>query len=371
MKRKLSIYLLVVLCFCLLTGCWDEKMLKDTRFILTVSFDKDKEGHISGTYSTPNSNNYPTSSIITTVKGKTINNVTEKVNRKVAETLDISKLNVVFFGEKIAKEDGLYPYLDVFIRRPNNPINPYLVITEGKADRYLKDPIPNEGIPSTYYRGIIETEIDKGVYTNLNVFQSSRLYEDSRTDLVAPYMKKSKSDNTPMVGGLALFDNDKFSGVTLNPNESVLFNLLDDQKAKVNPHMFVKLRDDENPAIENYTSFSIMKNKSKIDLAVKNGKVNGTIQLKLGVEVFEYPMGNARKHEKWLDKKFSEILTDDANKVIKKLQKANCDGLSIGLKLHSYHYGDYKKLKWKEEDYKKADIKAEVKVEVLRHGLVN
>ena len=370
MKRKLSVYLLTVACLCLLTGCWDEKMLKDTRFILTTSFDKDKEGHISGTYSTPNSNNYPSSSIITTVKGNTVNQVTEKVNQKVAETLEISKLNVVFFGEKLAKEDGLYPYLDVFIRRPSNPINPYLVITEGKADRYLKDPIPNEGIPSTYYLDLIETEIDKGVYTNVNIFKSSRLFKDSRSDIVAPYMKKSKSDNTPMVGGLALFDEDKFSGVTLNPNESVLFNLLDDQKAKVNPHMFVKVRDDEDPPIEDYVSFSVMKNKRKMKLGVKNGKVKGTIHLKLGVEVFEYPIGNARKHEKWLDEKFSEILTKDANKVIKKLQKANCDGLSIGLQLHSFHYGDYKKMKWKEEDYKKADIKVDVEVEVLKHGLV-
>ncbi len=370
MKRRLHFNTIIVVCTFLLTGCWDEKMLKDTRFILTVSYDKDKDGYISGTYSTPNSNNYPNSSIVTTVKGKTVNNVSEKVNRKVAETLDVSKVNIVFLAEKLVKEDGLYPYLDVFIRRPNNPINPYLVITEGKADGYVKDPIPNEGIPSIYYRGLIESEIDKGLYTNMNIFQASRIFDDSRADIVVPYMKKSKSDNTPVVGGLALFDTDKFSGEILNPNESILFNLLAGNKAKINPLMYKKLWDDQDPTIEDYASFSVLRNKKKMKLDVKNGKVKGTIHMKLAIEVIEYPIGDVVDQEKKIEEKLSKVLTKDANEVIKKLQKANCDGLSIGLRLHSFHYNEYKKMKWKETDYKNADIKANVEVEILKHGLV-
>ena len=65
MKHKISRILVTITCLILLSGCWDEKLIKETRFILSAAYDKNDNDKIIGTYSTPNDAVYPQSSIIT------------------------------------------------------------------------------------------------------------------------------------------------------------------------------------------------------------------------------------------------------------------------------------------------------------------
>ncbi|WP_019242213.1 MULTISPECIES: Ger(x)C family spore germination protein [Bacillus] len=370
MKHKISRILVTITCLILLSGCWDEKLIKETRFILSAAYDKNDNDKIIGTYSTPNDAVYPQSSIITTVKGDTVREITLRINDKVAETLDTSKLKVVFFGEKLAKEDGLYPYLDIFIREPNNPINPYLVIVKGDAKSYFSNPIPNESEPSEYFRELLLAHVDKGVLPNVNLLKGSRIFENRGFDILVPYITTSP-DKTPKIDGLAIMDEDKFTGETLSMQESILFNSLKRSIVKYQPNLVIKLRDNEQPKIEGYITINLLESKRKTKVNIKNGKATADIKLNIKVEVIESPKMNVKKNREFITNKMEKQLTKEVNTIIKKLQKANCDGLAIGQQLHSFHNEEYEKLNWKDEAYKNADIKAKVKIEIVKHGLVD
>lgn len=369
MKHKAKPILITITCFLLLSGCWDEKLIKDTRFILATAFDK-REGKLTGTYTTPNPLNYPNSSIVTTVEGNTVREISLVINDKVAETLDTSKIKVVLFGEKLAKKDGIYPYLDIYIREPNNPINPYIVVVDGEASTYMTDPIPNESNPSEYFREVIKSHVDRGLFTHVNILKGSRIFRNSGFDILIPYFKKSQ-DKTPIIAGLAIFNKDKFTGKTLSPPDSVLFNLLNNSDSKMQPNIIVKIRSDKNPEIDDYLSVSILKSKRKLDVDIKDGKAIGKIDLQLKIAVVESPTLNVKKHRQLLTKAINKQLTKNANKLIKTLQEANSDGLAIGQHLHSFQNKEFEKLDWKGEAYKNSDIKAKVEVEIEKHGLID
>ena len=370
MTRKLQFLFIVISCLFLLSGCWDQRLLKDSRFILAIGIDKAKEGKVVGVYEASNAQVYPQSAIITEVEGVNGRDTTLAVNNKVSERLDVSKLKVFFIGEKLAKEEGIYPYLDILLREPNNPINTFLIINKGKTSDYLKNPIPDEAIPSDYYQKLIQKEVNAGILTNMNTIKSSRLYKDTHYDLLLPYMNQS-SDQTPVVDGLAMFDKDKFTGKTLSPRESVIFNLLDNKKNQQQPNLVVKVRDDEEPNIENYVSLLVTKAKRKIKITRVEGQVAAKFSLHLDIAIIESPKFEVQKHEAQLTKTIEKELTKQANKVIQKLQKANSDGLGIAQQLHSFHYKEFKKLDWKGDAYKKADITATVKVTIKEHGLID
>ncbi|MFS0782209.1 Ger(x)C family spore germination protein [Bacillus sp. 1P06AnD] len=366
--KKISCMLLIILLITM-SGCWDQKLIKDTSFALSVGFDK-KDGKLIGTYGTPATPIYPKSGIITTVEGHTIRDLSLTVNDKVVETMDTSKIKVVMFGEKIAKEDGIFPYLDIFVRAPYNPVNPFLSVVEGEAKSYISDSIPNERIPGDYFEEVIKSHVSDGLVPHVNILKASSIYRDKRFDVLVPYFTKSK-DKTPILTGLAIMNGDKYSGKHLNATESVLFNLMNKTRSKYQPNIIVKTVNKKKPEIDNYVSITVLKSKRNMDIHIKNGKVAGKIKLHLDVEVIESPTFNVEKKDQFLTKRINKELTKKANKIIKTLQKADSDGLGVAQHLHSFENDHFKRLKWKNGAYKDADIKAEVDVSIKKHGLID
>jgi spore germination protein len=75
------------------------------------------------------------------------------------------------------------------------------------------------------------------------------------------------------------------------------------------------------------------------------------------------------KVQEELEKIFATDLTSISNKVIKKLQEANCDPIGIGDMIRAKYYDYWKSIDWK-EIYKEADITANVEVEVGNVGII-
>ncbi|WP_408006110.1 Ger(x)C family spore germination C-terminal domain-containing protein [Pseudalkalibacillus sp. A8] len=71
-----------------------------------------------------------------------------------------------------------------------------------------------------------------------------------------------------------------------------------------------------------------------------------------------------------MNKEISEMMTKKAEKVIEKIQAANCDYFGIGRKLASYYPEAWNKMNW-EEDYKEIKIIPEIEVEVVDTGLLD
>ena len=370
MKRKIHYVLVLILTMGLMTGCWDQKLLKDTRFILAITLDKEEDGKITGTYSSPNAKSYPKSTILTTVEGHTIRDLTLGVADKVSETLDTSRLRMIFFSEKIAKEDGIFPYLDISLRDPNNPLQALLAITKGDAKDYLIDPIPGEGIPSEYYKYLLESGHDRAILPKVNVLLGSRIFHNEGNDMLLPYLSKSK-DKTPKIEGLALFNGGTFTGEILNQSESILYNIMNGAEINAQPELIEKIFYDNEPNIENYVSLNISDADKKMDIEIKEGKVTGNIIVHLDAEIIESPKKSVVKNRKEMSMKLERKLNEHGNEVIRKLQEANCDGLSFGRYLMAFQNKDFKKLNWKDGAFKEADVTVKFTIRIAEHGLIS
>ena len=105
----------------------------------------------------------------------------------------------------------------------------------------------------------------------------------------------------------------------------------------------------------------------------KKGNVYAHLKLKLQV-IIEAPRDNlyrrgAIEKRKKLNTELSKQLTKEAQKITKKLQKANCDAFGIGRHLIAYHPDLWKKKNWN-EDYAKVKFKPEVEVNILYSGVL-
>lgn len=369
MKRNQLCLLLILIQIFFLTGCWDQKLLRDTRFILAIGLDKGSNGEISGIYSTPNANNYPNSTILTTVQSHTVRNLTLDVADKTSENLDTTRVELIFFGDKLAKDDGIFPYLDISLRDPNNPLNPFLAVTKGDAKDYFINPIPNEKIISEYYYDLIKGAKKRMIFTEMNVLIGSSIFHNEGKDILVPYLSQSP-DKTPKVEGLALFNGGVFTGETLKETESILFNIMNNASVKNKPSLTLKIDSDKEPNIENFVSINVLKAKRDLDLQVENGHVSGYIEVKLNVEVVESPLYQKGQSNEYIEKQLEKKLTTKGNDIIQKLQNANCDGLSIGRQLIAYHNDEFKRMNWKEVGYQEADLQVKFNVTVSSHGII-
>ncbi|WP_373370428.1 Ger(x)C family spore germination C-terminal domain-containing protein [Alkalicoccobacillus plakortidis] len=103
-----------------------------------------------------------------------------------------------------------------------------------------------------------------------------------------------------------------------------------------------------------------------------DGDFEVNIELVLKIDANEYPGYHLyiRDTVKKLNTDLSQQLTREANDVLDKIKEANCDYLAIGRRVQAHHYSDWRNMEWKEM-YPNIQMKANVKVEIITHGIIN
>jgi spore germination protein KC len=352
----------------LLTGCWDQNLLKETTLVKSLGFDQANEDQITVTGI---SRNLPGAAdegiqIFSTV-GFTPRQARLNLERKVSERIDVTSLKTLLIGEELARKP-IYPLLDVFYRDPRNALHAKLAVVEGRAQDLLMKRYPDKPNVIDYVLEMITSAERTTVIPQTNIQFVCPIMFDPGQDFLLPYLKHGETEIE--LQGLAMFNGQQFTG-TLNAFESTMFLLLHDQKATKAP-MSVKIFDQENE-IENYVTIDIKKLKRKLRVQPeKKSKVKVEIELFLKVEIDEYPPDHVlgSKHISEFAKRVSQALTKDAERVMRKMQEANCDGLGIGRRLIAFHSDYWNQLTWKDV-YPTIDIAPKVHVEILQSGIIH
>lgn len=97
-----------------------------------------------------------------------------------------------------------------------------------------------------------------------------------------------------------------------------------------------------------------------------------SLEYEFTTSVLEYPKDNLNtdKNIEILNKRLSEILTKEAEKVVAVLQEANSDVLSLGRKYRVKHYDEYMKMNWVTE-YPNVKIIPKIKVNITQTGIIS
>lgn len=360
----------VLLCF-FLTGCWDQHLMKNAVLIQALSFDLHDDNKFLLGVSIPiieETSGGPQSLVKSErffATGHTPRDCRLKIDREISGILDSSKNKLILFGERMAAA-GIYQSLDVIWRDPRNSLGATLGVVEGNAVDLLGLKPKHETNVSEYIQDALTSAKENSIIPDQTIQTLASEMLDPGEDIVLPYLKMNKKKSAVVIG-LALMNEKKLAG-NLSPQDSTLLLLLNNKKGKY-ARFSRKVNHDEKQVLNNYISFNVASMKRNLSIQVKNGKVSVSLTLHVKVNVDEYPKGDVPKEIDRLNKILSKELTNDANKVITKLQKANCDFFGIGRRLIAFHPETWE-LQDKMNYFNKINFHTNVKAEIIKHGIV-
>lgn len=368
MKGKQPI--LVVLCL-LLTGCWDQHLMKNAVLVQILSFDLTPNEELLLGVSIPiieEASGGPQASVKSetfSASGHTPRDSRLKIDREISGVLDSSKNKLILFGERMAGT-GIYSSIDVIWRDPRNSLGATLGVVEGEAIDLLGIKPKHETNVSEYIQDALTSAEENSIIPKQTIQTLASEMLDPGEDIVLPYLKMNKKKSAVVVG-LALMNEKKYSG-NLPSQESSLLLLMKNKKGQ-DARFTKRVNKEEQQDLKNYISFNVSNMKRKLKVHVKNGEVSVQLNLHLKINAEEYPKGDVPKDIKRLNKVLSKELTKDAKQVITKLQQANCDAFGIGRRLIAFHPKTWEMLD-KKEYFKNIKFKTNVKVEVIKQGIV-
>ncbi|MED3476521.1 Ger(x)C family spore germination protein [Bacillus thuringiensis] len=366
-------FLISIICLSLLTGCWDQNLLKDVRLVMSAGFDLTSDGKFLNTITIPLINSgeggiQVTESQVVSAKGDTPRDVRNVLNNKISEQFDTSKLMVLLLGEEYAKQD-IYPGLDIFYRDPKSSLIGNILVVKGRANDLLNAKLKEKKSMSEFLSDSIRSAQAATIIPQKTRPLISDML-DPGADFVLPLIERK--ENEVKIKGLAMFNEHKYTGYDLTVKESTLYLLMAEQKSK-SAWIKFKVHENKEPEMKNFILINVLKSKRNLKVNVQNlDDISVDLLLDLKVEIMEYPEDrlDSEKKNKDLNKKLSGLLTKKANDIIKKMQKANSDSLAIGRHLIAYHHDTWEKINW-EEEYPNVNFKAKVNVEISKHGIFN
>jgi spore germination protein KC len=372
-RRIAKIAIISITCMTLLTGCWDQYLLKDVKLVMSSGFDLTSDGKILNTVTIPLFSSgpggmEPTESQVVTEKGDTPRDTRNRINQKIADQFDASKLMVVLLGEEFARQD-IYPVFDVLLRNPKSSLLAKMAVVKGRANDLLNIKIQKNRLMSEYLNSMIESQQESTLVPVQRRPLISDMF-DPGADFVLPLIEPKETE--AQIIGLAMFNGHKYTGHYLTPKDSTLYLLMTDQKRK---RAWIKLKVHENkkPEMKNFVVINVLKSNRNLNVKA-NTPYDISVDLKLDfkVEILEYAEKHLYSQQQIdeLNKKLSQTLTKNVNDILSKMQDANSDLLGIGRQINAFHHQTWEKMNWKEV-YPTIDMKGEVKVQIVKHGIFN
>ncbi|WP_113927874.1 Ger(x)C family spore germination protein [Bacillus sp. P14.5] len=344
MKRACELFSLPLMIL-LLTGCWDQTLLKNTRLILAASFDSSSEERILAGVTTPivstagSVQNSKESVELLMSEGLSPRDARLEIDNKTSQKLDASKLLILTIGSELAKRD-IYSVLDVFYRDPKSALSSKIAVVDGEAIDVL-----NNSLDSNLRAGNLLTDLLQSAENNTTVSVEdiqticAEMFDEG-VDFMVPFLTLLPEKEIK-VDGMAMFHDKSFTGKTLEVEESRLFLLLKDKVGKTVPFSY-KIRFHEK---ETFVSFKVKSHKTDLKVVPSSNGIKVPVTLKVEVSIQEFPEDTLMKKSTIdeLTKLLQKRLEEDSRKVLEKLHEANCDGLGIGNRVQAFYPEVWKK----------------------------
>ncbi len=286
------------------------------------------------------------------------------MDSKVGGSIDTSKAHVVMIGEELAKK-GIRPYIDLFYRDIDAYMASKIVISKGEAKEILSMEKEKSPIAFVILQMLNGAEAET-VIPKETTFTVWKKILDPGKDMILPYLERAES-NKIEVAGVALFNDDQYTGTTLSKEKSSLLLSLMNQLSKTN-RMALVLGPESNGRSISFGTRDLRRNLEV--LVDKDNKITCKINVKMNIAVGSYPQDFKKElNIKKLNKDLSDELTKQAKEITNTLLQANCDALGIGRRISSFHPELWKKINWGKE-YKNVQFEPNVKVNIIKTGNV-
>jgi spore germination protein KC len=373
--KKTAILLLMGMLI-IITGCWDQNLLRDTRLAVGIGYDHLYNGELLTTTDihvlkadSGGSGRPVVTSVIMKSTGATLRESRMSLEKEVAGNYAPNKVLVFVLGEELAKKD-IYSTFDVLYRRPRNSLGAKIAITEGRAEEIISLKIVEETLISdALLKIIVSGEEDSFIPRHSVQTVFPFLFNDGQ-DFALPKIKKSDNDQITITG-MALFNGKKYTGIDVTTDDASMLLILNNEESKL-ARFNLKVNPEEKRKINQYVNVHVFPKKHDLKINVsKNNQVSADVKIGLKVHVIEYPTNNlvSKRAIETLSKKINEQLTKKAQEVISEIQRANCDYLGIGRLVQAHYPKTWTAMDWNQV-YPTIQINPTIQTQIIQTGII-
>jgi spore germination protein len=370
MKMLRKVICIILLFSLLLTGCWDQQIFEQIGFNLSFAMELAEDGEllITTAYPVIGGGEKGTVDIIST-KSSIVRGGRTNFRMESPRFNQGGKVQQILLSEELAK-NGIHDLLELFQRDATVPAISYVVIVEGSPSELLKKASTFKSKPrvSFYLFQLLENNVKTSTIPNTKVFDFDINYFAKGLDPIVPVI--TLGTDVIKITGCALFNNDIMTGKLDNLESSLLLGMMNQMTYT---DMILKLPEFSSKHDEKFgLAVTLFKKSRKISIDfTEDGIPVVDIKVKYNCNIDEYKWDKTMDPniQKNMEKAIADYFTEINNKVIKKLQEANCDPIGIGDTIRA-KYNEY----WKTYDWKKvypeAQISSSAEVEILTVGII-
>lgn len=201
-RKKISAVICTLLIPAMLAGCWDSKELEDLAIPLVGAYDLILEEE----------KKYPDDKYLVTAgipvfyenvkekfhiiesTGRIVGESRGRRNTELGEMVIFGQLQLLIFGDELAKKENLLELTDIISRNPAIKASLYLVVAKGRAVDLVKNPIhayPNIG---EYLKALLKNTKNSNFYPSTTLFSLNRDLITYETSAILPHVIYSDGD---------------------------------------------------------------------------------------------------------------------------------------------------------------------------------
>ncbi len=289
-----------------MTGCWDQRLVKDINLIYSQALDQTDDGLIETTIVTIGGSQNESGASIGTSQtpvvisaiGNTPRDSRIHLDRKVSGDLFASKNRVTLLSRTLA-EQNIYSMLDVHYRSPISTTNARIGIVDGPAKNALHVKTAETPLISDYLGDLLLGLEETGVIPETSLEDILSHMFDNGADFALPLLNVIDRENV-VLSGLALF-NDKHMTGEIDADQTLRLLLLDDKYNK-HPRLNVRVSNDEKIHANNFATVDIVSRDHEINIT-KTGdhEFSTNFHISITLNVVEYPKDSLYIEEHVLD----------------------------------------------------------------------
>ncbi|WP_059172620.1 Ger(x)C family spore germination protein [Bacillus sp. FJAT-27445] len=346
-------------------GCERTKIIDQISIIHTVGYDIQEDGQYRGTILYPDYTKSKSQENIQIRKarGSTSSILFSKANEQTKNSIELSKVQEIVFGEEFAKK-GIGHIIDTVFNNPMIATDIQTAVVTPTARKYL------EGVKENGTLGIADTIVQNYTTsllprTNLHIFLNN--YYGEGRDPYMPILMLGGGDKNVSVGGIALFKDDQLK-LTLNNKQTFFLGLLDEYK-HMGQHEIPFTKDSKTGTLV----VRIMDNKS--EWKVRKSGPNPEIDLFLNVFVIirEYPNwidlhkeGDIQLLEKTIKRNFK----GEISRLVASFKEKGVDPLGFGDRTRASDR-TWEEKKFYKEQYSKLKVNIDINLTIIQAGIMS
>ncbi|MHA6480642.1 Ger(x)C family spore germination protein [Paenibacillus sp. strain BS8-2] len=367
--KRLTFVLLTATVLLTLPGCWDTDKLADKLIINGIALDVADHGRILGTASTiklinKGGGQFEEQDDVVQATGASVTEIGSMINNMMPGKIESSKTHIIMVGEKLAKA-GVLSSIETFYRNSKGNLNSSFLIAKGRASDMLEVANAPTGSPIAFeIEQMIKGAQFAAIAPNQTLYTIWTELLDSESDIIIPLISK-RSDHI-VIESIALMNDDKYSGVTMDQKDSKLLMLMTGNFSRTT------LLNIPLEKLSTILTYEVTKASNKIEVTVDDltGRIDCVIHVKLYGDILSYPMmGDANAHLSMLSAAVEEALEKQVQRITKKLQTAHCDALGIGRHFRITHPKLWENVEW-DSVYPEVRISSQFKVNFESTGLL-